>query len=60
MAMDTVLKRLESKLAELLKKYNAAVKKAGELEAKVEKLQAASEADAASRKRVGELETLVE
>lgn len=51
MAMDTVLKQLESKIEELVKAYQKAVKNEAKLTARVEELEAkvASDSEASTR-----------
>ena len=56
MAMDSVLKQLESRIEELIEAYGAATKKSSELEARVKELEGkmASETDLSDK--VAELE----
>jgi hypothetical protein len=56
MAMDAVLKELESRIEELVKAYEASRKAEAELAAKVEKLETKLESDSDLGERVAELE----
>ena len=56
MAMDAVLKELESRIEELVKAYQNAKKAESELAAKVEKLEAQLKSDSGLGDRVAELE----
>jgi chaperonin cofactor prefoldin len=56
MAMDAVLKELESRIEELVKAYQASRKAETELAAKVEKLESKLESESDLGKRVAELE----
>lgn len=56
MAMDAVLKELESRIEELVKAYQTAKKSETELAAKVGKLEAQLESESDLGKRVAELE----
>jgi len=56
MAMDAVLKELESRIEELVKAYQTAKKAESTLAAKIEKLEAQLKSDSELGKRVAELE----
>jgi chaperonin cofactor prefoldin len=56
MAMDAVLKELESRIEELVKAYQTAKKSETELTAKVEKLEAQLKSESGLGDRVAELE----
>ncbi len=56
MAMDAVLKELESRIEELVKAYRAAKKSETELTEKVEKLEAQLKSESGLGDRVAELE----
>jgi len=56
MAMDAVLKELESRIEELVKAYKTAKTAESELATKVEKLEAQLKADSELGARVAELE----
>jgi chaperonin cofactor prefoldin len=56
MAMDAVLKELESRIEELVKAYETSRSAETELAAKVEKLESKLESDSELGKRVAELE----
>lgn len=56
MAMDTVLKDLESKIEELVAAYQTAKKEESKLAAKVEELEAQLNSDSGLSERVAELE----
>ena len=56
MAMDAVLKELESRIEELVKAYQGAKTAESKLEAKIEKLEAQLKSDSELGERVAELE----
>jgi chaperonin cofactor prefoldin len=56
MAMDAVLKELESRIEELVKAYQVAKKSETKLAEKVEKLEAQLKSDSGLSNRVAELE----
>lgn len=56
MAMDTVMKKLESKVEALLKAYREAASREAGLQAKVAELEKKTESGADLEKRIGELE----
>ena len=56
MAMDAVLKELESRIEELVKAYKGSKKAESELAAKVEKLEAQLKSESDLGERVAELE----
>lgn len=56
MAMDAVLKELESRIEELVKAYQTAKKAESELATKIAKLEAQLESESDLGKRVAELE----
>jgi chaperonin cofactor prefoldin len=56
MAMDAVLKELESRIEELVKAYQTAKTAESKLDAKIEKLEAQLKSDSELGERVAELE----
>jgi uncharacterized protein involved in exopolysaccharide biosynthesis len=56
MAMDTVMKKLESKVEALLEVYRDAMTREAELQAKLAELEKKTKSDADYEKRIGELE----